>query len=95
MKEKIQLQHPAGKKAVKIDTDKYIVIKNAIVKSLKKKAELTHTELLGSVVDVLAKSKASFEGAVEWYMESVKLDLEATKIIERLSKRPPHKWKLV
>jgi hypothetical protein len=95
MNEKIQLQHPAGKKAVKIDTDKYIVIKNAIIKSLKKKVELTHTELLDSVVDVLAKSKADFEGAVGWYMESVKLDLEATKIIERLFEKPPHKWKLL
>jgi len=32
--------------------------------------------------------KDSFEGGVQWYGETVKLDLEARKIIERTNTKP-------
>ena len=32
--------------------------------------------------------KDSFEGGVQWYGETVKLDLEARKVIERTGKKP-------
>lgn len=32
--------------------------------------------------------KDTFEGGVQWYGETVKLDLEARKIIERTSTKP-------
>lgn len=37
--------------------------------------------------------KDSFEGGVQWYGETVKLDLEARKIIQRTRSRP-EKYKL-
>jgi hypothetical protein len=40
------------------------------------------------------KNKTKFQGAVEWYMEGVKLHLEATKQIERLNEKPLQ-WKLM
>jgi hypothetical protein len=66
-----------------MDIDKYTVIKKALLNSLKQNRELTHIELLDVVIDNFKKNKIKFEGSVEWYMESVKLDLETNKIIER------------
>jgi len=82
MENKIQLKHPAGKKAVRIDKDKYDVMSNTILNCLKNK-ELTHTELLKAVTDNFKMNKIKFIGSIGWYMESVKLDLEANRQIER------------
>jgi len=94
MEQKIQLTHPQGEKAVRIDKAKYATMKKAILSSLKKNAELTHTEMLKSINEDFKKSKVKFEGAVGWYMEWVKLDLEANKIIERFTDKSRVKFKL-
>jgi hypothetical protein len=92
--EKIQLLHPAGKKNVRMDKKKYDVIKKAILRSLKI-GPLKHKELLEAILMDIRKNNTKFDGAVEWYMEGVKLDLEATKQIERLYEKPPHKWSVL
>jgi hypothetical protein len=47
--------------------------------------ELTHTELQ----DQFNKSlTGKFSGNISWYGETVKLDLEARKIIERTESKP-------
>ncbi len=79
--ERIKLSHPEGENAVNITVEKYTVIKDAIMQSLANNAALTHTELFQAVKDHLQQNNIIFKGAVEWYMESVKLDLEANKII--------------
>lgn len=93
MGEKIQLLHPEGKKLARIDKDKYDVIRKAILQALKK-GPLQHKELLEAIVSDFKKHKTAFGGAVEWYMEGVKLDLEATKVIVRLHNKPPYQWQL-
>jgi len=47
--------------------------------------EFTHSELLDKVNKGL---KGKFSGNISWYAETVKLDLEARKIIERTSSKP-------
>lgn len=84
MEERIQLKHPAGKHAVTMAKQKYDIMSKAIIKILEKHGEVTHIEMTQAVNEYLKKNKIKFEGAVEWYMESVKLDLEANKIIERI-----------
>lgn len=82
--EKILTKHPLGKSGRSISKQYYETLKNAIVSALRKK-ELTHVEL----DDQLNKSlKGKFPGNVSWYGETVKLDLEARKIIERSSSKP-------
>ncbi|MGH9709109.1 MAG: DUF6958 family protein, partial [Candidatus Acidiferrales bacterium] len=76
---KILTKHPLGKSGKNIDTRKYEVMKKAIVSGLRNK-ELTHTELFNHLGRNL---KGKFSGNVSWYAETVKLDLEARKIIER------------
>ena len=67
-----------------ITRQNYETLKAAILSALRNK-ELTHTELL----DQLNKSlKNKFSGNISWYGETVKLDLEARKMIERTSSKP-------
>jgi hypothetical protein len=83
--EKIQTLHPLpGKVNKRISLDKYNTIKENILTILAKK-ELTHTELMENLY---SNVKDTFEGGVQWYGETVKLDLEARKIIERTTTKP-------
>lgn len=88
MKEsKIQTRHPeAGKKNKAISVEKYQTMKTAILKVLQH-AEPTHTELMEKLVRNL---KGKFQDNISWYGTTVKLDLEARKIIERTTTKPPH-----
>jgi hypothetical protein len=63
---------------------KYEIIKGQLLKILTKR-ELTHTELME---ELYSRVKNTFEGGVQWYGETVKLDLEARMIIERTSSKP-------
>jgi hypothetical protein len=83
METRIQLKHPAGKKAIHMDSDKYQAIKNWILVHLAKNGEVTHTEMLESIIKDFKKKKPAFQGSVAWNMEWVKLDLEARKEIKR------------
>ena len=78
--EKILTKHPLGKGGRNIDRQKYETVKREILAALQ-----THTELF----DRLAKRlKSKFSGNISWYGETVKLDLEARKQIERTSSKP-------
>jgi len=82
--EKILTKHPLGKRGVNISQEKYDAVKKAIVAAVRKK-QLTHNELF----EALHKSLANqFTGSLDWYGETVKLDLEARKMIERTSAKP-------
>jgi hypothetical protein len=82
--EKILTKHSLGKSGKNIDKQKYETLKKAILSALKTK-ELTHTELSNRLNKSL---KGKFSGNISWYGETVKLDLEARKMIERTSSKP-------
>lgn len=92
MEQKIQLKHPAGKKSVSMDVEKYNTLKKSLLMYLKSKGESTHTEILKAITTELKKNKIKFAGSVEWHMEWVKLDLEARKEIKRLGDMSPVKF---
>jgi hypothetical protein len=83
MEKQIQLQHPAGRKAVTIDREKYELLRKAMINHLLMNGESTHTEILRAVKEDFQRNQVEFEGSVEWYLEWVKLDLEAKKEIRR------------
>jgi hypothetical protein len=89
--EKIMTLHPEGKQGVNILKRRYDVIKDFILKTLKSKKEISFEELTDRAVKSLTKT---FDGKVVWYMVTVKLDLEARKLIERVPKTSPHKLRL-
>jgi hypothetical protein len=82
--EKILTKHPLGKSGKNIDKQKYETVKKAILSALRKK-EFTHPELSDRLNKTL---KNKFEGNISWYGETVKLDLEARKMIERTASKP-------
>ena len=81
---KILTKHPLGKTGRNISRKSYETLKEAILSTLQNK-ELTHTELFDQLNK---KLKGKFSGNISWYGETVKLDLEARRIIERTSSKP-------
>ena len=90
--EKILTLHPQGKKGVNILKKRYDQISKFILGTLKKRKEISFQELTDLAVRELTDG---FDGKVVWYMVTVKLDLEARDIIERVPKTSPHKLRLV
>ena len=94
METKIQLLHPIGKKAIKMDERKYNKLKTSILCCLRAKGKLSHSEILRTITDEFINNNINFEGSIEWHLEWVKLDLEARKEIKRLDKESPIKYTL-
>jgi Family of unknown function (DUF6958) len=81
--QKIQIKHPAGKKAVCMDKSKYYVLKKSVINNLRTKGGLIHSELFKAVTEDIRLNKISFKRSVEWHPEWVKPDLEAGNEIKR------------
>ena len=83
--EYIQTLHPQeGKTNKRISLEKYTVIREQLIAILTK-SELTHTQLRE---ELYARVHDTFQGGVQWYGETVKLDLEARNVIERTNTKP-------
>jgi hypothetical protein len=85
MSEKILTRHPQRKTGRSISREKYDQVRAAMLGILGR-SELTHTELMMRLHERLVNR---FDGNPHWYGETVKLDLEARKVIERTDARPP------
>jgi hypothetical protein len=85
--EKFLAMHPdPNKKGVNISKEKYDIIRDEIISSLRR-SELSHTQINNLIKSRLKKK---FSGSVSWYVETVKLDLEARGEIERnMMVKPP------
>jgi hypothetical protein len=83
--EKIQTLHADAEKTNKvISLEKYEIVKTAILKILAKNS-LNHTELMEAIYNEV---KDTLDGNAQWYGETVKLDLEARKVIKRDNSKP-------
>ncbi|MFL0206939.1 hypothetical protein V7S74_09305 [Aquirufa sp. 2-AUSEE-184A6] len=88
--ERFQTLHPQkGKVNKNIALDKYLFIKSHLLDILTE-SELSHLELME---ELFSRVNGKFTGGVQWYGETVKLDLEARQIIARTSGKP-QKYKL-
>jgi len=88
----VQTLHPDGKKGVNISKVKYDTLRAGIVKHLLSGKEMTYTDLLKALTQELG---GNFDGSVAWYLELVKLDLEARKVIQRVPNTKPTRLRLV
>lgn len=89
---RIKTGHPAPAKAgVNIRRDKYDTVKSVILKALRKGPSLTFTEMVQTAEKLLY---GKFEGSVAWYVVTVKLDLEARGLLERVPKTRPEVYRL-
>ena len=83
--------HPQGKRGVNITRQKYNAMRAAIIDTLAA-GDMTHTDLVSGVEQRLA---GGFDGSIKWYLETVKLDLEAREIIQRVPKTRPQLLRLI
>jgi len=91
--EKFQTLHPdPNKQGVRIEKDRYDLIRETILRIMIEHQPLTFTELAQHAESALADH---FSGSVSWYVVSVKLDLEARGIIERIPRTRPEQLRLV
>jgi hypothetical protein len=91
MAEKIMTKHPQGKSGVNISRVKYDTVKAAIINTLQQNDSLTLSVLTEQVNQALA---GNFDGSISCYVTTVKLDLEARGLIERVPKTSPQQLRL-
>ncbi len=89
--EKILTLHPQGKQGVNILKRRYDVIKEFIINKVKVHGDISFEDLS----DLAEEELVDFDGKVLWYVVTVKLDLEAREIIERIPKSSPHRLRMV
>ena len=84
--------HPQGKAGVRISQAKYDVLRAAILSALTDEGEIAFGDLPTAVE---ARLPTPFDGSINWYVSTVKLDLEARNEIERIPDRNPQHLRLV
>jgi hypothetical protein len=89
--ERILTLHPRGKRGVNISRAKYEQVKNAIEVCLGKRGEATFYQLNDDVAQYIGDN---FDGSIGRYYTSVKLDMEARGLIERISGTRPQTIRL-
>lgn len=92
MTKKILTKHPKRKQGTNIDKDKYDAMRGAIVDALREEGVMTFQDLNQAVHDRL---EGNFEGSIGWYYTTVKLDLEAREVIERVDESSPQRLRLI
>ncbi|MDX1409223.1 MAG: hypothetical protein R3330_13845, partial [Saprospiraceae bacterium] len=90
MEDRILTMHPSGKQGVNILYRKYTPIKDYILTTIGKAGIITFSDLADKAVADLT----DFDGKVLWYLTTVKLDLEARGLIERVPRTSPHQLRL-
>ena len=89
--EKILTLHPEGKAGVNISRSKYDQVRRFITEQLKQNGLMTYKDLSYTASILLSPE---FDGSVSWYLVTVKLDLEARGILERVNSKNGHIIKL-
>lgn len=92
MTERIMTLHPAGKQGVNIDKGKYDMVRQAIEETLQAQPGITFSGMTKAVDKRIGDV---FDGSISWYVTSVKLDLEARGVLERVDGRSPQRLRLV
>ena len=91
MKDRIRTLHPEKKQGVSISREKYEIIRKAILATLRRQKEITFMNLTRAVEKEV---NGNFEGSVNWYVTTVKLDMEARGEVKRVLNSRPQLVKL-
>ncbi len=91
MKDMIRTLHPEKKQGVRISKEKYEIIRKAILSTLRKQKEMSFMNLSRAVAKEV---DGTFDGSVNWYVTTVKLDLEARGEVRRVPNSRPQLVKL-
>jgi len=91
MVERIWTEHPEGKSGAHIERAKYDAVRGAIIEALEVDGDVAFQDLLEAVSGTLS---GRFDGSINWYVTTVKLDLEARGVIERVPDVKPQRLRL-
>lgn len=91
MTDRIMTLHPLGKSGANIDQDKYDTMRQAILDAVQDRGEISFKEL---IEDVRRRLTGKFDGSINWYVTTVKLDLEARAVIERIPRSSPQRLRM-
>ena len=91
MAEKIKTLHPEGKQGVNISRAKYDTIHTAVLNVVEEQGEIRFKDLPTAVE---AELEEPFDGSLTWYITTIKLDLEARGLIERVPGSSPQRLRL-
>jgi hypothetical protein len=91
MEEKFLTLHPQGIKGVNISLIKYNLIRGYILKVIEQENSIAFQDLVEKANRELSPT---FDGKVNWYIVTVKLDLEARNLIERILGTSPHRLQI-
>lgn len=93
MESRIMTRHPQrGKQGVNINRQKYNLVRETILTTIGEGVEITFEDL---TENARRKLTGKLDGSVSWYVTTVKLDLEARGIIERIPGSRPQRLRLV
>lgn len=85
-------EHPdPAKKGTNIDREKYEQMHTALVTALSHQPSMSLKEMTVAAKDLLA---GQFDGSFEWYVTTVKLDMEAKNELICDRKQSPHQHRL-
>lgn len=88
METRIVTRHPdPGKEGANISKTQYDILKEAILQILDEAESLEESQLPARVHEKLDET---FSGDLDWYSETVKLDLLARDLIEHVPGKPTH-----
>lgn len=91
--ERIQLMHPdPDKEAPRIIKSKYDMVRDAILRIVPREENgVPFQDLADLVAEQLTPESRDYLGSIGWYATTVKLDLEARGLVERVpGKSPQH-----
>lgn len=89
---KIMTLHPdPTKKGVNISLKKYEMMRDTIIGIISRAETISFTDL---TTEASKELDGIFDGNIPWYVVSVKQDLEARKIIQRVNARSPQQLRM-
>lgn len=92
MSERVEVHNPdPSKSGSTIDRDKYDVVRKAILDAIEAHGEIRFKDLRGEVEERLPEN---FDGSPGWYTTTVKLDLEARGLLERIPGASPQRLRI-
>jgi hypothetical protein len=94
---KIQLKHPdPAKSAPRISAEKYEAVKSAVLRAVAQNENgILFKDLPSRVSELLSTGQLENLGSVGWYTTTVKLDLEARGLIERVPGSSPQRLRML
>ena len=84
MSDRVLALHPSRDSTVRLRRDRYTAARDAILEALRQRGPLT----LDALVDATAERIDPGLCTAQWYVRTVKLDLEARGVLARIASRP-------